>query len=603
MAQLLADDLEFIAPAPGPVLGTSVQIFGPQGNSTYYYWWVTFFPIGATVTGPIMITHAPDPASFSTTNFVIVNGTPSLGATSYTLLRTDTPVFPSAPGNFVVFNGLSTPSAFDQRTVLGPFSPSGLPFGAPVSAHINLNNRDYSQPTLVVAPFQLAVTQLIFPDGSMQSTAPGTPGGGITGPASTTIGNVPTWASNIGTQLGPGYPARITSLPSPGSIPVSNASGQLDISWTPQIYSWQFGVNANGNSLSGASSVGTASLSVTGNATISGTLSGITTLTTSNITVSGTLSAPNNVTFSGSLQIGTTTGANANSWKMQSALTGVPTTQFAIAQGTTNTNAFIISRPDLNVILGTGTTVNVDTINLKPARLQIYMPTTAPDPTIPMIYAFNNLGDAVAVIDSFIGNAILSLRSENVAIPANFALSVTSLGAFTLSNLITGSGLLLITGPGQFIFSGINNSFSGNVAIGTAPPGAFQLLLSQDSAAKPTTNTWTISSDIRTKRNIRPLEGGLDVIRQIEPIEAEYNGCAQTPEGSRVVSFDPDKLVKVLPGCVSKVRAKLREEDEEETDIGCVNTHEIMHHLVLAVQQLERMVTSGQTEGKKGRRN
>jgi hypothetical protein len=42
---------------------------------------------------------------------------------------------------------------------------------------------------------------------------------------------------------------------------------------------------------------------------------------------------------------------------------------------------------------------------------------------------------------------------------------------------------------------------NGNVGIGTTAP-AYQLHLSSDSAAKPSTNTWTISSDIRLKTNI-----------------------------------------------------------------------------------------------------
>ena len=42
---------------------------------------------------------------------------------------------------------------------------------------------------------------------------------------------------------------------------------------------------------------------------------------------------------------------------------------------------------------------------------------------------------------------------------------------------------------------------SGNVGIGTTTPG-YQLTLSTDSAAKPSTSTWTVSSDERLKENI-----------------------------------------------------------------------------------------------------
>ena len=49
---------------------------------------------------------------------------------------------------------------------------------------------------------------------------------------------------------------------------------------------------------------------------------------------------------------------------------------------------------------------------------------------------------------------------------------------------------------------------TGNVGIGTTSPGN-QLTLSTDSAAKPSTNTWTISSDERIKTNI--TQANLDI--------------------------------------------------------------------------------------------
>jgi len=55
----------------------------------------------------------------------------------------------------------------------------------------------------------------------------------------------------------------------------------------------------------------------------------------------------------------------------------------------------------------------------------------------------------------------------------------------------------------------LNLSSSGNVGLGTQTP-AYQLQLSTDSAGKPSTNTWTITSDSRIKENI---------------IEADYTVC------------------------------------------------------------------------------
>jgi len=125
---------------------------------------------------------------------------------------------------------------------------------------------------------------------------------------------------------------------------------------------------------------------------------------------------------------------------------------------------------------------------------------------------------------------------------------------------------------------------NGNVGIGTTGP-SYQLTLSTDSAAKPSTNTWTIPSDIRAKRNVRPLSGGLDIIRALEVIEAEYNGEDATPKGKRVVSFDAAKVRALVPNAVTSHKGRI---GGQATDVLDLNIHEIMMHLILAVQQLAK---------------
>jgi hypothetical protein len=125
---------------------------------------------------------------------------------------------------------------------------------------------------------------------------------------------------------------------------------------------------------------------------------------------------------------------------------------------------------------------------------------------------------------------------------------------------------------------------SGQVGIGVAP--AYFLQVNTDSAAKPTTSSWTIASDVRLKRNIQPLTGGLSIINRLNPIEAEYNGLDGTPEGDTVLSFDAAEIRTILPRTVTSHRGKLHKDDAEETDILDFNIHEVLMHLILAVQQL-----------------
>ena len=59
------------------------------------------------------------------------------------------------------------------------------------------------------------------------------------------------------------------------------------------------------------------------------------------------------------------------------------------------------------------------------------------------------------------------------------------------------------------------------LAIGITPP-SFALRLANDAAAKPGTNTWTISSDRRLKKNIEPLSGALDRLLQLQGVTFQW---------------------------------------------------------------------------------
>lgn len=100
------------------------------------------------------------------------------------------------------------------------------------------------------------------------------------------------------------------------------------------------------------------------------------------------------------------------------------------------------------------------------------------------------------------------------------------------------------------------------------------------------TITNTTVSDERLKRNVHPLQGGLSIVNQLHPIEGEYNGLGGTREGERVVGVMAQELERLLPGCVMRVRGKVRISDKEETDLLYVSTHELLFQMLLAIQQL-----------------
>jgi hypothetical protein len=130
-------------------------------------------------------------------------------------------------------------------------------------------------------------------------------------------------------------------------------------------------------------------------------------------------------------------------------------------------------------------------------------------------------------------------------------------------------------------------SSSGNVGIGTTSP-SYQLQLSTDSAAKPTTNTWTIASDSRIKTVKGEYAKGLTEICQVRPVRYEYNGKGGfAADGKEQVSILAQELAEVFPECVGTFSAKLNESDAEDTELYNYNGHAITFALINAIKELK----------------
>jgi hypothetical protein len=93
-----------------------------------------------------------------------------------------------------------------------------------------------------------------------------------------------------------------------------------------------------------------------------------------------------------------------------------------------------------------------------------------------------------------------------------------------------------------------------------------------------------LPSDIRLKRNVRDLTGGVSVINQLRVIEAEWNDLAASP-GKRVVSLIAQELQRVLPDTIVPYKARLKG-SEEETELLSFESLEVLCHMILAIQQL-----------------
>ena len=133
-------------------------------------------------------------------------------------------------------------------------------------------------------------------------------------------------------------------------------------------------------------------------------------------------------------------------------------------------------------------------------------------------------------------------------------------------------------------------ALTGNLGIGTTTPG-FNLQLAQNSAAKPTSNTWTIVSDERVKTNIRSYETGLSKLLEIKPKLFDYNGKAgfdsNIKDNIGVIAQD---IIEIMPETVGTYKAKLNKKDNKETEIYNFDGHALTFALINAVKELNSKI-------------
>jgi hypothetical protein len=138
-------------------------------------------------------------------------------------------------------------------------------------------------------------------------------------------------------------------------------------------------------------------------------------------------------------------------------------------------------------------------------------------------------------------------------------------------------------------------NYAGNLGIGTNNP-AYQLQIATDSAAKPSTNTWTIASDARLKENIKPFTKGLDAIEQISPVYYDYNGKAGFSPTKNNVGVIAQDIEGIVPEGISTYKAKLNEQDKDETELLNFNSHALTYILINAIKDLKSIIQTQEAE-------
>jgi hypothetical protein len=135
---------------------------------------------------------------------------------------------------------------------------------------------------------------------------------------------------------------------------------------------------------------------------------------------------------------------------------------------------------------------------------------------------------------------------------------------------------------------------NGNVGIGTSP--SVQLELSTDGAKKLTTTTWTTGSDRRIKKNIINYDKGLNEIIQLNPVEYELNGKANTINGAKGIGLIAQEVQPIIPEAVIGYYGKLNEDDEFDSYLYNINTHSFFFMFINAFKEQQDIIESQATE-------
>lgn len=104
------------------------------------------------------------------------------------------------------------------------------------------------------------------------------------------------------------------------------------------------------------------------------------------------------------------------------------------------------------------------------------------------------------------------------------------------------------------------------------------------------------TSDRRLKQHIKNLEGGLDPIRQLRPIHAEWNGLGGHRAGRPLAGVLAHQVAEWIPEAVEAHETRLRPADKEATNVLGIDPLALIAHLILAVQQLADRIETIESE-------
>ena len=112
------------------------------------------------------------------------------------------------------------------------------------------------------------------------------------------------------------------------------------------------------------------------------------------------------------------------------------------------------------------------------------------------------------------------------------------------------------------------------------------LILAGSTAQKASGTAWSNPSDTRLKDNKQNYTKGLNELLQINVKTWEWNGKAGTTQGDVGIGVIADEIETILPNTIDTYKAKLNEDDTEQTDVKRFDATEITWLLLNSIKEL-----------------
>jgi len=153
---------------------------------------------------------------------------------------------------------------------------------------------------------------------------------------------------------------------------------------------------------------------------------------------------------------------------------------------------------------------------------------------------------------------------------------------------------LILNANGTLMVGGTDDCLNLTIPTPSAPEigeaygtGDIRLFVNGQIAVRSGASTSTIVSDQRLKKNINPLNNSLDVIRQTNFVEYNYNEASGIKSKEKYYGILAQEMQEVLPTTVKQVKSRLRTKDSHETEYLMFNPNNLIYSGLNAIKELD----------------